>query len=78
MNDDVKTISILYINNDGGGFAEYVDAPEGQTIGEFFSARIGGESEKSMIRVNRQPVAKDYVLQPRDRVTLTPMNIKAG
>lgn len=78
MSEDVKTIRILYINNEGGGFADYVDVPEGQTIGELYDSKIGGDTQKNLIRVNRQPVPSDYVLQPRDRVTLTPMNVSAG
>ena len=31
---------ILYINNDGGGFADYVDVPTGTTISTFVSERL--------------------------------------
>jgi hypothetical protein len=31
---------ILYINNDGGGFADYIDVTEGTTIGHLFQERV--------------------------------------
>jgi hypothetical protein len=31
-----------------------------------------------LIRVNRQPVPKDYVLQANDRVTFTPLKIEGA
>ena len=67
---------LLYINNDGGGFADYVQANDGVTVEQFFKDRMPGRSaEDFLIRVNRQPVARDYVLQENDRVTVTPTKI---
>jgi hypothetical protein len=69
-------IRVLYINNDGGGFANYVDVKPGVTVEDFFGERFSKEESLGyMIRVNRQPVAQDYVLQPDDRVTVTPMKV---
>ncbi len=31
---------ILYINNDGSGFADYIEIPSGQTVQELFAARL--------------------------------------
>jgi len=70
---------ILYINNDGGGFADYVNVAEGQTVGQFFEKQMPGrEPHDYLIRVNRQPVPRDYVLQANDRVTLTPTKIEGA
>ena len=66
---------VLYINNDGGGFAGYVDIAEGLTVGSFVDGEIEGSPESYLIRVNRQPVAADYVLQEGDRITVTPTKI---
>jgi len=67
---------LLYINNDGSGFADYVTASEGTTVEEFFNQKMPGqESADYLIRVNRQPVARDYVLQENDRVSITPTKI---
>ena len=69
----------LWINNDGGGFADYVDIPEGTTVEKFFSQQLPGrQAEDYLIRVNRQPVPKDHVLQEGDRITMTPTKIEGA
>ena len=70
---------LLYINNLGGGFADYIDVDEGTTVEQFFQDRMRQERpEDYLIRVNRQPVPRDYVLQENDRVTLTPTKIEGA
>ena len=67
---------ILFIDNDGGGFADYLDVDPGTTVEKFFCQKLPGrEAADYLIRVNRQPVPKDYVLQDGDRVTVTPTKI---
>ena len=73
------TMRILYINNDGGGFADYLDVAEGITVDKFFNQQLPGrQAEDYLIRVNRQPVPRDYVLQDNDRITLTPVKIEGA
>ncbi len=70
---------ILYINNSGGGYADYLNISEGQTVEKFFNEQMPGrKAEDFLIRVNRQPVARDYVLQDNDRVTITPTKIEGA
>ena len=70
---------ILYINNDGSGYADYINIAENTTIDQFFAIKMNGcESSDYLIRVNRQPVAKDYILQEGDRVTITPRKIEGA
>lgn len=70
---------ILYINNDGAGFADYVQIEEGKTIDQLFKEKMPQErSSDFLIRVNRQPVPKDYILQEGDRVTITPTKIEGA
>lgn len=72
-------MKVLFINNDGGGFADYVQVAEGTTVERFFSQQLPDrDAEDYLIRVNRQPVAKDYVLQDGDRVTMTPTKIEGA
>lgn len=72
-------MQVLYINNNGGGFADYLDVAENTTVGRFFAEKVPHEpSSNYLIRVNRQPVANDYVLQPGDRVTFTPTKIEGA
>lgn len=70
---------ILYVNNDGGGFADYINIEEGITVEQFFKDKMPTEqSSDYLIRVNRQPVPRDYVLQDGDRVTVTPTKIEGA
>ncbi len=70
---------VLYINNDGGGFADYVTVSEGTTVEQFFKDKMqGSKPDDYLIRVNRQPVPRDYVLKDGDRVTITPTKIEGA
>jgi hypothetical protein len=70
---------ILYINNDGGGFANYVEVAEGTTVGQLFDSRVArGVPKDYLIRVNRQPVVCEQVLQENDRVSFTPVKIEGA
>ena len=72
-------MKILWINNDGGGFADYVEVKKGLTVAEFFAEKLPhGKPENYLIRVNRQPVAQDCVLQDGDRVSMTPTKIEGA
>lgn len=70
---------VLFINNDGGGFADHIEIPDGQTVQELFAARMPhGKPQNYLIRVNRQPVTPDQVLQEGDRVSFTPTKIEGA
>jgi len=70
---------ILFIDNDGAGFADYIDIAENTTVEQFFKIKMSGrEASDYLIRVNRQPVTKDYVLREGDRITITPTKIEGA
>jgi sulfur carrier protein ThiS len=70
---------IFWLNNDGAGFADYVEVAQGVTIEKFLSEQLPDrEPEDLLIRVNRQPVSRDYVLKEGDRVTATPLKIQGA
>jgi sulfur carrier protein ThiS len=72
-------MKVLFINNDGGGFADYVEVAPGTTVEKFFDQKVPGRGAADyLIRVNRQPVPKDYILQDGDRVTMTPTKIEGA
>jgi sulfur carrier protein ThiS len=72
-------MKILWINNDLSGFADYVEIGPGTTIEKFLAEKLGGRYPSDyLIRVNRQPVAKDHVLQEGDRITATPTKIEGA
>ncbi|MCY2928744.1 MAG: molybdopterin converting factor [Planctomycetota bacterium] len=70
---------VLWINNDGAGFADYVEVAPGTTVEKFFSEKLPNRAASDyLIRVNRQPVAKDQALQEGDRITITPSKIEGA
>ena len=72
-------MKILWINNDGAGFADYLQVQEGITVQKLFQQQMGGAKPQDyLIRVNRQPVAADQVLHENDRVSFTPVKIEGA
>jgi len=72
-------MKVLVINNDGGGFADYVEIPCGTTVRELFERQMGAaKSENYLIRVNRQSVPRDQVLVEGDRLSITPTKIEGA
>jgi hypothetical protein len=70
---------ILYLNNDGGGFADHVEVEAGTTVAGFFAERMPGRQPADhLIRVNRQPASADQVLQEGDRISITPTRIEGA
>ncbi len=70
---------VLYINNDGAGFADYIEVAEGTTVRDLFEREIpSGQPEQYLIRVNRQPAASDQVLRNLDRVSITATKIEGA
>ena len=57
-------MKVLVINNDGGGFADYVDVAEGTTVTRLFERQIDSRNPSHyLIRVNRQPCPADQGIQ---------------
>jgi sulfur carrier protein ThiS len=72
-------MKILFINNDGGGFADHIDVAAGTTVRQMFQQQThGGKAENYLIRVNRQPVPPNQELQEGDRVSFTPTKIEGA
>ena len=48
---------LLFINNDGGGFADHLEVSANTSVERFFAERMPGRNAGDyLIRVNRQPV----------------------
>lgn len=72
-------MKVLCINNDGGGFADYVEVPEATTVRQLFQQQVhSGKPDNYLIRVNRQPVPSDQTLQEGDRISFTPVKIEGA
>ncbi len=70
---------VLFINNDGGGFADHIEVPEGTTVATLFAERMPGRKPADyLIRVNRQPVSADQALSDGDRISMTPSKIEGA
>ena len=69
-------MKLLYINNEGAGFADHVEVADGTTVSQFFAKQMSGRAaDDFLIRVNRQPVSADQVLQEGDRISITATKI---
>jgi sulfur carrier protein ThiS len=72
-------MKILMINNDGGGFADHIDVAEGTTVSALIEDKLSGRKASDfLIRVNRLPVSSDQILQPGDRISVTPTKIQGA
>ena len=70
---------ILFINNDGGGFADHLEVNNGTTVSELMTEHLPGRKpEDYLIRVNRLPVSAEQILQEGDRVSATPTKIEGA
>ena len=72
-------MQVLFINNDGGGFADHIEIADGTTVEQLFQQRVPhGKPADYLIRVNRQPTSRDAVLQSGDRISITPTKIEGA
>ena len=72
-------MKVLFINADGGGFADHIDIAESTTVGMLFSEKVSyGKASDFLIRVNRQPAPANQVLQEGDRISFTPTKIEGA
>ena len=72
-------MKILFLNHDGGGFADHIEIEVGTSVEKLFESRMkGAQPEDYLIRVNRQPCSAGQVLQEGDRVSITPRKIEGA
>lgn len=73
-------IKVLYLNNDGGGFAKYVEVATGMSLSSFLLLHLGTSFSPGefTIRVNRQPSDQDYILKQDDRISVTPVKVEGN
>ena len=72
-------MKILLINNDGGGFADHIEVEDGLTVARLFAERLPQRKPADfLIRVNRLPSAGEQILQPGDRVSITPTKVEGA
>ena len=72
-------MKVLFINNDGAGFAGEVTVKPKTTIAAFFKKQMPKHKPDScLIKVNRQVVKATQTLKANDRVTITPTKIEGN
>jgi len=72
-------MKVLVINNDGGGFADYLEVADGTTVSQLFNQQTHRKDPSGyLIRVNRQPCAHDQILRDGDRISFTPTKIEGA
>jgi sulfur carrier protein ThiS len=72
-------MKVLLINNDGGGFADYIEVATGTTVSQLFDQRMADVNASDyLIRVNRQPCPPDQTLEDGDRISITPTKIEGA
>jgi hypothetical protein len=72
-------MKVLFINCDGGGFADHLEITDGTTVATLFCEKVPyGKASDYLIRVNRQPAAANQVLQEGDRISFTPTKIEGA
>ena len=72
-------MKVLVIDNNGGGFADYLDVDDGTTVKQLFEKQVpSAKPDSYLIRVNRQPVTPDQVLREGDRISITPTKIEGA
>jgi hypothetical protein len=71
---------VLFINNNGGGFADKVWVEEGTTLAQFLARQMRGDSLSNyLIRHNNDKVvAGDQLLRDGDKVSATPVKIEGA
>ena len=70
---------LLFVNNDGGGFADHIEVEAEISVAQLFAQRMPGRKACDfLIRVNRQPASADQILYEGDRVTFTPVKVEGA
>ncbi len=72
-------MKVLFINNDGGGFADYIEVEDNTSVAQLFEQHTQSRQPQDyLIRVNRQPCHSGQLLVDGDRVSITPVKIEGA
>ena len=72
-------MKILFLNHDGGGFADHIEVENGTTVESLFEQHMkNAKPADYLIRVNRQPCSAGQILLDGDRVSITPRKIEGA
>lgn len=76
----MDTITIKFLNSNGGGFAEEIQVPANYTVGQLLQNKMGAgfNAGNHFVRVNRNLATTNQVLNDGDSVTVTPAKIQGA
>ena len=69
--------TVLFLNNDGEGFARPVSVLSGTRLNSFLNEQ-GLEASRYVIRVDNQIVPEDYILDGSSRISATPTKMQGA
>ena len=75
----MDTVTIRYIDNQGGGYADDMTVRKGTTVAEVFAEKkgTGCNPESHNIQLNNAQCRGSDVLQDGDMVSVTALDLKA-
>ena len=74
-----KMIEVLWLNNDGGGYAERLRVSDGSTVDQLVAKKMGTtDSHNCTVNVNRDIASASQILRSGDRVSVTPKNVSGA
>lgn len=71
---------VMFLNNDGGGYASTIEIAENMTVKQFFDKHMPPDAKPNnyLLRVNRMPSTPDQILCENDRITAVPLKIEGA
>lgn len=71
--------NVLFLNNEGEGFAKRIEIEPGMPLNAFLNEYIEDfEADNYVIRVNREPAEENQPLADGDRVSASPRKIEGA
>lgn len=58
-------MKVLYVNNDGGGFADYIEVTEGTSVDKFFSEQMPGRNAEGYLSIASRRLKTHFTSSPR-------------
>jgi hypothetical protein len=72
-------MKILYMNNDGAGFADWIDVDESTNVGTLFLQKCAQSAVGDyLVKVNSQIAPLTQVLHEGDKVSFTPKKVEGA
>jgi sulfur carrier protein ThiS len=75
---EVPQITVRFLDNAGGGFAEEIETDKDITVQDFCN-RQDVDTVKNLVKVNGEEfLGGDEILEEGDKISVTPKNVKGA